>query len=286
MKYLIFLGVLIGLYVFGNVMGPHITPLLVEEDKSGAKLKRDVILAGNDVKMTINLAEMRDSELPTEVKIVKPVQLPLVSGDGTKMLVKGDVVKLLNRREVMLIIESLDGLSKGEVGIDATDIFKTVAKAKFAKISGGGSEPTKPEPKPEKKEPVPDKEEPKMADNKTTVPEVPEVKPAPEKVEEKPMKKPEPEPEPAASVKLTDEQMIEQMKASIKGGAVKEFSVDQVKSWKVGADEEIDGVKYRVGLAVYEAKTIFGVREVTAKALFAEGKLKKWVYANTGMQIR
>jgi len=107
----------------------------------------------------------------------------------------------------------------------------------------------------------------------------------PAKVEPVVEETPEPEPEPAAKT-LTPEQIVEAMKASIKAGDVKEFTFEQVRGWKASDDEEIDGETFQVGLAVYKAETIFGVRDVQAKALFSGGELQKWIYAKTGMQIR
>jgi len=50
--------------------------------------------------------------------------------------------------------------------------------------------------------------------------------------------------------------------------------------------EEVDGESYQTGMAAYKAKTIFGVKTVQAKALIKGGKVAKWVYAKTGMEIR
>ena len=98
---------------------------------------------------------------------------------------------------------------------------------------------------------------------------------------------PEPEPdEPAANAKLGDDEIIALMKESIAGGAVKEFTSDQVKGWKANGEETIDGTEYQTGLAAYEAATIFGVRPVQAKALIKDGKIERWVYAKSGMEIQ
>ena len=76
------------------------------------------------------------------------------------------------------------------------------------------------------------------------------------------------------------------MQDSIRGGAVKEFTFDQVQGWKAGEEESVDGVDYQTGLAAYKAETIFGLMTVQAKALIEGGKVAKWVYAKTGMEIR
>ena len=96
----------------------------------------------------------------------------------------------------------------------------------------------------------------------------------------------EPTPAPAADAKLGEDKIIALMKDSIAGGAVKEFTSDQVKGWKANGEETIDGTKYQTGLAAYEAATIFGVRPVQAKALIKDGKIERWVYAKSGMEIQ
>ncbi|MBT7970045.1 MAG: hypothetical protein HN570_03530, partial [Verrucomicrobia bacterium] len=101
-----------------------------------------------------------------------------------------------------------------------------------------------------------------------------------------PMPVVEPTPAPAADAKLGEDKIIALMKDSIAGGAVKEFTSDQVKGWKANGEETIDGTEYQTGLAAYEAATIFGVRPVQAKALIKDGKIERWVYAKSGMEIQ
>lgn len=76
------------------------------------------------------------------------------------------------------------------------------------------------------------------------------------------------------------------MQKSIADGAVKEFKADQVKAWKATEKETVDGTEYQTGLAAYEAATIFGVKPVQAKALIKGGKIDRWVYAKSGMEIQ
>ena len=101
-----------------------------------------------------------------------------------------------------------------------------------------------------------------------------------------PVPVPEPTPAPVEPVAPVSVDIVQLMQASIKGGQVKEFTFDQVQGWKVGEDESVDGEDYKTGLAAYKAETIFGVKTVQAKALIQNGKLVKWVYAKTGMEIR
>jgi len=127
-------------------------------------------------------------------------------------------------------------------------------------------------------------------------PEPPPVTPPP--VEAPPVVQNDPEPpmeeEPAAppaappvpSAALGPEDIVKVMQDSIREKQVKEFTFDQVLGWKAGEDEEVDGEKYQTGVAAYKAETIFGVKTIQAKALIQGGEVKKWIWPNSGMEIK
>ena len=279
MKYTKFATVVFVLYFLGYVLGPTITDMLVKEKKDESSLFAEVEYKGATYK--IDLAEYRDADLPLTIKIEKPVTIPTIDNDGEVRLGKGDTVNLLNRKDNVLIIESIKGNGKGEVAPQNTDIYTVLAARKFEKAvaDGGGSmagTPPVPVPTPvPTPTPAPGPEPVAVVD--PTPPPTPAVEPEPT---------PTPPPAPAGGVKLTEEQIIELMKKSIAGGAVKEFKTEQVKGWKASGDETIDGSDYQTGLAAYEAATIFGVRPVQAKALIKDGKIERWVYAKSGMEIQ
>lgn len=134
---------------------------------------------------------------------------------------------------------------------------------------------TEPAPTPEPApEPTPDPA-PAVADN------------GGEKMDETPKPEPTPIPEPAPTgAVLGEEEIVAAMQESIKAAAVKEFTFDQVLAWKAGEEEEVDGVKYQIGNAAYKAETIFGVKTIQAKALIKDGKVTKWIWPNSGMEIK
>lgn len=137
----------------------------------------------------------------------------------------------------------------------------------------------------------------------------PEPEPAPEPVPN-PAPEPEPAPEPAAdedpvaaedpvaepmeeeavapgpAAKLDQAGIVQLMQESIKAGSLKEFTFDQVLNWKAGEDEDFDGTTYQTGVAAYKAETIFGVKTIEAKALISEGKIQKWIWAKSGLEIK
>ena len=270
MKYAKFAAVVLLLFFLGYVLGPTINPMLVKEKKPENLLKVSVKLDGGAT-YEIDLAEYRDGDLPETVKIMKPATIPTLTGEGTKPLRKDDKVKLLNRKDNMLIVESLDGMAKGTIEPRSTDIYQLLAQKKFdddaAKVAGGPKPPVTPTPAPG----------PGPAPTPAPAP----VPVAPVAVTPTPV-----EPAPAGGGDLTDDQIVEVMKKSIADGAVKEFKADQVKGWKASEKETVDGTEYQTGLAAYEAATIFGVKPVQAKALIKGGKVERWVYAKSGMEIQ
>jgi hypothetical protein len=91
---------------------------------------------------------------------------------------------------------------------------------------------------------------------------------------------------PTPSAALGPEDIVKLMQDSIRAKQVKEFTFDQVLGWKAGEDEEVDGEKYQTGVAAYKAETIFGVKTIQAKALIQGGEVKKWIWPNSGMEIK
>jgi len=273
MKYAQFAAVVFVLYFLGYILGPTITHALVDVKKDTGGLVAIVKYKGANY--TINLDEVRDNELPKTVKIENATEIPTLSGEGQVRLRKGDVVTLLNRNNDVLIVEKPDSNGKGKISPKDTDLFQQLAKQIYEKEAGGAvavTTPPAPVPAPN---PIPVAG---VDPTPTPTPEpMPVVEPEPE---------PAPTPAPVGGAKLSDDEIIALMKESIAGGAVKEFTSDQVKGWKPNGDETIDGTEYQTGLAAYEAATIFGVRPVQAKALIKDGKIERWVYAKSGMEIQ
>ena len=268
----------------GNQTG-NATP--VEEKKATSSLVKNVKI--QSAIYEIDLAEYRTDDLPKIVKIAKQIKLETNSGEGVKMLTRGTEVKLLNRDGLELIIETTDGVAKGRVAIETTDLYGVLAQAKFDKDAGkvaGGTTPASPKPPVNPTAPV---NPPPVAD-----PTPPVGTPAP--ATDGPMvasgeggtggpdnSAPTPEP---ADKKLSPDELVALMKKFIAAGTLKEFKAEQVVTWKAGEDESIDGVNYQIGLVTYKAQTIFGEKPVNAKALIKGGEVNRWVFAKSGMEMR
>jgi len=289
MRYAKFAIIVFVLYFLGYVLGPTITPMLVNEKKTTSSLVKKVKI--QSAIYEIDLAEYRADDLPKIVKIAKQVKLATNSGEGVKMLTRGTEVKLLNRDGLELIIETTDGVAKGRVDIATTDLYGVLAQAKFDKDAGkvAGGPPTPVPPKPPVN-PVPPVNPPAVAN--PTPPVV--TSPAPENGEamattgdggkDEPDKLP-PTPE-SGDKKLSPDEIVALMKKFIAAGTLKEFKSEQVVTWKPSEDESIDGVNYQIGLVTYKAQTIFGEKPVNAKALIKGGEVDRWVFAKSGMEMR
>jgi hypothetical protein len=76
------------------------------------------------------------------------------------------------------------------------------------------------------------------------------------------------------------------MRESIRNKEIKHFEFTQVQDWQAAADETIDGAVYQTGLVTYEGETLFfGVKTMQAKALIQNGKVVRWIWPKSGVQI-
>jgi hypothetical protein len=102
---------------------------------------------------------------------------------------------------------------------------------------------------------------------------------------------PSPEPAPAASpeaspVASTSVDVVKLMQDSIRDGQIKEFKFEQVLDWKPGASEKVNGEEYQTGLATYSAETFLGVKTIQAKAFIKDGKVRRWIWPKSDMEIK
>ena len=151
----------------------------------------------------------------------------------------------------------------------------------------------KPEPPPVAAQPEVKKPEPAPAPKPPPAPApAPKPEPAPPVAGGQPAGQPAPpagapaQPEPPKQATSHAAEIVNIMKASIRSGQIKEFTYNQVIGWKGGGEEKIEGETYLTGLVAYKAKTIFGVNTIQAKALIQDGKVVKWIWPKSGMEIK
>jgi hypothetical protein len=127
-------------------------------------------------------------------------------------------------------------------------------------------------------------EQPTSVPDPTPVTEQP-VAPGPVPTSPTEEEPPAPASEPTAPAGTSD--VVAVMKASINAGEIREFTFDQVLEWQPGeAPETVDGEIYQSGVASYKAETVFGVKTIQAKALIKDGKVVRWLWPKSGMEIK
>jgi len=216
----------------------------------------------------IDLAKIPSDRLPAKVMLKAEAELVDSASDLKVKVSAGSQINLIRLEGANVIISPGAGSFEGKMPIDQTDLMEQLAAMPDTPPP---AEPT-PEPTPEPtQEPAPEP---------TPAPE-PEPTPAPE-----PEPTPEPTPEPEAAAAGSGDP-VAIMKASIQAGEIKEFSFDQVLEWQPGeGTETIDGQGYQTGIASYKAETVFGVKTIQAKALIQGGKVVRWLWPKSGMEIK
>lgn len=193
------------------------------------------------------IADVKPEQLPEKVVLKTKVELPLPESTEPMILPAGAPVTPVRVDGQDLVISPFAGPIEGRVPVMQTDLLEQFNNMPPAPV-----------------------EEP--------VAVVPTPEPAPEP-------EPEPAPEPAAE-ELDAEAIVAVMQGSIKEAQIKEFTFDQVLGWKAGETEDHDGESYQTGMVAYKAETIFGVKNIQAQALIKNGKVVKWIWPKSGMEIK
>lgn len=207
-------------------------------------------------------SKLQPNQLPEKV-ILKSQATATAPGETDAVpLTAGTKVKPL-RIEGSDLVFSVLGTAQGKIAVAQTNLVEQLI--------------ANPPPAPAPVEPTPPPVVAVQEPAKTPEP-MPEVAKEPE---------PEPEPEPTASAgSLAPDDIVKVMQESVRSAQIKEFTFDQVIGWKAGEDEEVDGEKFQTGLAAYKAETIFGVKNIQAKALIQGGKVIRWIWPTSGLEIQ
>ena len=204
----------------------------------------------------IDLASLTPEQLPQQILILTDVTVS-DPATGMEMIIKpGNRVKLVRIEGGNAVVSPGEGAFRGLVPVSKTDLFEQLAV----------SPPAPPA--------VP-----------TPPPVVAPVTPPPADLPKPATPEPPPVPVPAP-VEAGTTDVVKAMQDSVKAAQIKEFTFEQVLEWKAEADEAVDGETYQTGLASYKAETIFGVKMIQAKALLKGGKVQRWIWPKSGMEIK
>jgi hypothetical protein len=262
----------------------------------------------------IDLSDWSADQLPKTVVLTGDVELANEYGDFRAVVKAGTRVNLDGIDGQNARISSNDGGLKGSVSVTQTDLA-----AQLIELKKNGNIPA-PKAGETETDPFgkPDVAEESGVEVASTVPKEPEMADAgggevtSGPFEDKPVfplgdsggeqaevaaADPKP-PEPVAPVPTTPEPTAPQtsssnadvvavMQASIKNRDIEEFGADQVTEWSPEAKvETIDGEVYGIGMLSYKAETVFGEKIIEAKALIQDGKVVRWLWPKSGMEIK
>jgi hypothetical protein len=217
----------------------------------------------------IDVAALSKEQLPERVVLKMEAEVG-DAASGLKMKIpSGSRVTLVRIENGAVIVSPGAGPFEGSVPVNGTDLIEQLAanppKPADTTVAENDPAPADPAPTPDPAPTTPDPEP--VAQNETPMEE--EAPPA------------APTAPPAAPADV-----VAVMQESIKSGQIKEFTFDQVLGWKAEADEVVDGESYQTGVAAYKAETIFGVKTIQAKALIQGGKVIRWIWPKSGMEIK
>ncbi len=217
-----------------------------------------------------DLASLTPDQLPQRVLLNIDVKVADTASGVTMSIQAGNRVKLLRIEGGNAVVSPGEGNFNGLVPITDTDLLQQIAANPPTAANPPAVTPVKAAPVEVVNEPI----TPPIGDSTEPVAE-----PAPES--DPVMETPVAEPPPAGP---TD--AVTTMQESIKAAQIKEFTFDQVLEWKAEADETVDGETYQTGVASYKAETIFGIKTIQAKALIKGGKVQRWIWPKSGMEIK
>jgi len=225
----------------------------------------------------IDLAKLTPAQLPAQVTL--KVTTEVGDASGLKMKIDpGNRLTLVRLEGDQVVVSPGSGPFEGRVPVSGTDLMEQL-QANPPVIA--------PEPTPT---PTPDPAVPTPAAEATTPAVTPAATPSGDSqvpVTSPPATEPSTPVTPAAtsgSGASTDP--VEVMKANLRSGAIKEFTFEQVLEWKAAGDEVVNGETFQTGTVQYKGDTIFGVKTFDAKALMQNGKVVRWVWTKSNIEIK
>lgn len=297
MKIILFIFGILLAWVFGYSTEPKLRAALTRMPQPKAAAAKS-----DEAAATIDLASLTPNQLPEKIALTRKIQSSQQSSGLALSLGAGSEMKLLRLQGENAIVQPEGTTYQILVPVEHTDLVKRI-------LSKPLPTPVQPEPAPE---PAPAPEtapEPETAPApETTAPPetttasepapapepaptptpepapTPEPPPAPEPT---PAPAPEPAPAPPADAPpASPTNVVVIMQESIRDKQIKEFNFGQVLTWNAGQNETVEGQAFQTGLVSYKAETIFGVKTIQAKALIQNGKVVRWIWPKSGMEIK
>ena len=275
----------------GYSLEPNLRFQLTGESPGKAEMAQNtkVILQVGEGGEPMELESLTPDQLPEKILINTGVDVTDASSGITMNIKAGNRVKLVRIESGNAIVSPGEGSYTGRIPVMDTDLLKQLTENPPVAKPKAPETPVTPSPEPttptagESAEP-PAMPEPPPVPQPAPVPEpapAPEPTPVPEPVA------PAPAPEtPAAVAETGSSDVVKVMQDSIKEAQIKEFKMDQVSEWKAGATETVDGETFQTGTALYKAVTFLGEKTIEAKAFIKGGKVQRWIWPRSGMEIK
>lgn len=300
--------------LFTNLMGMaaagtigYLTEPKLRFDLTGINPSKTEIAANGRVVITmpgdkpeIDISKLAPEELPLKVIVKSDVKVADAAGGLTMVVAAGGHVNLVRLEGGNAVVSPAGTQAIGLIPIVETNLVEQIAAGVVSKKNLPQGPVTADLAKQgDSQEPVAIPEAPPIPEPAPTPPPTlptrppPEPTPAPVVIpEQPPAVAVEPEPTPPTAqptgtkVESPNADVVKVMQESIRAAQIKEFTFAQVLDWNPEADETVDGEPYQVGLASYKAETIFGVKTIQAKALIKNGKVQRWIWPKSGMDIK
>lgn len=219
---------------------------------------------------TIVPATYPADQLPEKILLHAAAEVANEAGDLKMSIPAGSRVNLVRVESTNAVISPGADSFEGQIPISQTDLVEQLR----AKPEPAATAQTVPEMNPTV-DPIPETPVESTIQEPVAEPEM--VDDTPEPVV--------PDPEPAVPDDPVD--VVAVMQASIQAGEIKEFTFDKVLDWKASEElENIDGQSYQTGIASYKAETVFGLKTIQAKALIKDGKVTRWLWPKSGLEIK
>lgn len=233
----------------------------------------------------INLASLTPDQLPAKVLLKSDVKFTDLASGMNMIMQAGNQVKLVRIEGGNAVVSPGEGPFYGLVPVTETDLFQQLL------VSPPGSQTkaeTTPEPPAASVTPEPPLAATSESEESTPSPAANQTPALTQEKTPEPTPEAPPDSSDDSSTAKTDgpEGIVNAMQSSIKAAQIKEFTFDQILEWKAEADEIVDGKSYQIGLASYNAETIFGTKTIQAKALITAGKVQRWIWPKSGMEIK
>jgi hypothetical protein len=213
----------------------------------------------------MDLSHLAPSQLPTKILINVPVKITNTDSGVVMSVEAGNHLKPVRIDGNNVVISPGSGPFTGEVAISDTDLVQQLTDHPPGPVTADAPSTA-----------VLQQESAASADAPTPQPAT----------EATPGVTPIPAEQPQATNTVSDSDIVNAMQENIREGKIKEFNFDQVLDWKAGTTEMVEGESYQTGLASYKADTIFGIKTIEAKALLKGGKVQRWIWPKSGLEIK